>query len=40
MIYTCQVKPLEQSIYTLKNEGQQEGKTGPVWGWVLVGGEG
>jgi hypothetical protein len=29
--------PLEISIYTLKNEGQ-EGKTASVQGWVLVGG--
>jgi hypothetical protein len=30
-----QQNPLEQSIYTLKNE-DQEGKTGPVSGWVPV----
>jgi hypothetical protein len=29
--------PLEQSVYTSTNENQ-EGKTGPVWGWILLGG--
>jgi hypothetical protein len=29
------VKPLEQSVHTLTNEGQ-EGKTGSVCGWVPV----
>jgi hypothetical protein len=35
MCDTPQQNPLEQSIYTLKNEGW-EGKTGPVLGWITV----
>jgi hypothetical protein len=30
---------MDFTIYTLKNGGQ-EGKTGPIWGWVSVGGGG
>jgi hypothetical protein len=36
-MWNTKANPLEKSIYTLKHEGQ-EGKTGPLQGYISMGG--